>query len=123
MSTAFHPQTDGQTERTNQTLEQYLRAYLNYQQDNWVQLLPIAQHAHNDTKNQTTGKTPFYALYGYHPLQGRNIQISQENETAIRITKNIQELHAQLKQDIEYINERTARFYNKKRTAVPTDLK
>jgi hypothetical protein len=43
LSTAFHPQTDGQTERTNSILEQYLRAYVNYQQDNWNELLPISR--------------------------------------------------------------------------------
>ena len=42
LSTAYHPQTDGQTERTNQTLEQYLRSYVSYQQDDWVRLLPLA---------------------------------------------------------------------------------
>jgi len=45
LSTAFHPQTDGQTERTNSTLEQYLHAYVNYQQDNWKELLPMAEFA------------------------------------------------------------------------------
>ena len=44
MSMAFHLQTDGKTERTNAILEQYLRAYVNYQQDNWVELLPIVTH-------------------------------------------------------------------------------
>jgi len=48
LSTAFHPQTDGQTERTNSTLEQYLRAYVNYQQDNWKELLPVAEFAYNN---------------------------------------------------------------------------
>jgi len=48
LSTAFHPQTDGQTERTNSTLEQYLRAYVNYQQDNWKELLPMAEFAYNN---------------------------------------------------------------------------
>ena len=42
-STAFHPQTDGQTERVNQVLEQYLRAFVNWEQDNWVELLPFAE--------------------------------------------------------------------------------
>jgi len=44
VSTAFHPETDGQTERINQTLEQYLRSYCLYQQDDWVSLLPFVQH-------------------------------------------------------------------------------
>ena len=43
-STAFHPQTDGQTERVNQVLEQYLRAFVNWEQDNWVDLLPFAEY-------------------------------------------------------------------------------
>jgi hypothetical protein len=42
LSTAFHPQTDGQTERINQNMEQYLRCYVNYEQDNWVEWLLIA---------------------------------------------------------------------------------
>ncbi|SLM35309.1 reverse transcriptase domain protein [Lasallia pustulata] len=65
LSTAYHPQTDGQTERLNQTLEQYLRNYMNYQQDNWVELLPVAQLAYNTAKNATIGCTPFYANYGF----------------------------------------------------------
>jgi len=45
LRTAFHPQTDGQTERTNAVLEQYLRAYINYQQDDWCAYLPRAELA------------------------------------------------------------------------------
>jgi hypothetical protein len=67
LSTAFHPQTDGQTERQNQTLEQYLRAYTNYQQDDWVSLLPLAEFAYNNSKHSQLGYSPFYALYGYNP--------------------------------------------------------
>jgi len=66
LSTAFHPQTDGQTERANTTLEQYLRAYCNYQQDDWEKLLPIAEFCYNNTQTGTTRITPFLANYGYH---------------------------------------------------------
>ena len=66
LSTAYHPQTNGQTERTNQTLEQYLRCYVNYQQNNWVELLPIAQFAYNNS-TAVTNISPFYANYGKHP--------------------------------------------------------
>jgi len=54
LSTAYHPQTDGQTERTNQTLERYLRHYSTFTQDNWVQLLPMAQLALNGRVSATT---------------------------------------------------------------------
>jgi transposase InsO family protein len=59
LSTAFHPQTDGQTERQNQTMEQYLRAFSNYEQDNWVELLPLAEFAYNNSVHHSTQMTPF----------------------------------------------------------------
>ena len=67
MSTVFHPQTDGQTERQNQVLEHYLRMFVNYQQDDWVSLLPIAEFAYNNSTHASTRLTPFYSLMGYHP--------------------------------------------------------
>lgn len=67
LSTAFHPQTDGQTERQNQTLEQYLRSYINYEQDIWVYWLPMAEFAYNNSVQKSTGMTPFFAMSGYHP--------------------------------------------------------
>ena len=47
LSTAFHPQTDGQTERQNQVLETYLRIFTNEEQKNWASLLPFAEYAYN----------------------------------------------------------------------------
>ena len=61
ISTAFHPQTDGQTERTNAILEQYLPAYVNYQQDKWTELLPLAEFAYNNSKQEMIKHTPFFA--------------------------------------------------------------
>src|SRR4051794_15927973 len=54
LSTAFHPQTDGQTERQNQVLEQYLRAYVDYQQDDWVTMLPMAEFTYNNSVHSST---------------------------------------------------------------------
>jgi transposase InsO family protein len=67
LSMAFHPETDSQMERTNATLEQYLRAYCNYQQDNWKTLLPITEFCYNNTKSETLGIMPFSTNYSYHP--------------------------------------------------------
>ena len=67
MSTSFHPQTDGQTERVNQVIEAYLRPYLNKEQDDWTDLLPMAEHVYNNSVTSATGMTPFYANYGRHP--------------------------------------------------------
>jgi len=65
-STAIHPQTDGQTDRHNQTMVQYLRAFCNYEQDNWVELFPLAEFAYNTAIHASTRMTPFWANYHYH---------------------------------------------------------
>ena len=67
VSTAYHPRTDGQSERTNQWLKQYLRFWVNHHQDNWRQLLPMAEYAHNLWRNETTKTTPYQTLMGYNP--------------------------------------------------------
>ena len=66
-TSGYHLEGDGQTEHTNQTLEQYLRVYCNYQQDNWSSLLPLAEFAYNNAPSATTGISPFFANKGYHP--------------------------------------------------------
>jgi len=67
MSTAFHPQTDGQTERLNQTIEAYLRAFVSKEQDNWVSLLPMAEFAYNNSVTIGNGETHLHANFGFHP--------------------------------------------------------
>ncbi|CAG8638636.1 1222_t:CDS:1, partial [Paraglomus occultum] len=67
MSTAFHPQTDGQTERLNRTLEEMLRIYATYKQDQWDEYLPAAEFAYNNSKQASTGFTPFELDNGQHP--------------------------------------------------------
>jgi hypothetical protein len=62
---AFHPQIDGQTERVNQIMEAYLHYYINYKQNNWVELLPLVQYIYNSVESEGTGITPFFANYGY----------------------------------------------------------
>ena len=65
--TAFHLQTDGETEQVNQELEQYLRIFCNFQADNWAQLLPFMEFAHNAQSHSATGKSPFEVWYRYRP--------------------------------------------------------
>jgi len=66
MSTAYHPQTDGQTERTNQVLEGYLFTFVNYNQHDWYQLLPLAEHPYNNSGTNVHQMTTFFANYGFH---------------------------------------------------------
>ena len=70
LSTAYHPETDGQTERMNAVLEQYLRVYVNYLQDDWVEWLASAEFASNNACSETTRTSPFFALYGFNPRMG-----------------------------------------------------
>jgi hypothetical protein len=63
----FSPKMDGQTERVNTTLEQYLHVYVNYQQDDWVSLLPLAEIAYNNALHSATGVPLFLTNKGYHP--------------------------------------------------------
>jgi transposase InsO family protein len=79
LSTAYHPQTDGQTERLNSVLEQYLRSFINYEQDDWVDLLPMAEFAYNNSVHASTKETPFRVLYGYDP-RVIELQTNIENE-------------------------------------------
>ncbi|ESK87491.1 hypothetical protein Moror_11577 [Moniliophthora roreri MCA 2997] len=67
MSTTFHPQTDGESERVNQELEVFLRLFCSRQQDKWAELLPFAEFAHNNRIHSTMKKSPFYLMMGYNP--------------------------------------------------------
>ena len=58
---------DGQLEHMNTIIEEYLRAYINYQQDNWVALLPMCEFAVHNSFSESTKFSPFLANYGYHP--------------------------------------------------------
>jgi hypothetical protein len=66
-STAYHPRTDGQSERSNQWVETAIRFISDHHQTNWAPYLPIAQFAHNNWPSETTRKLPFFLLMGYHP--------------------------------------------------------
>jgi hypothetical protein len=66
MSTAEHPQTDGQSEATVKIVQKLIRPFV-FQDQDWEQLLPSLEFAYNDTQQSSTGQTPFYLNYGYHP--------------------------------------------------------
>lgn len=67
LSTAYHPQTDGQTERVNQDLETFLRIFIDYRQHDWKPLLKFAEFAYNNKAHTATQKSPFEAFQGYSP--------------------------------------------------------
>ena len=99
-TSGYHPEANGQAERTNQTLEQYLRIYCNYQQDNWSELLPLAEFAYNNAPSATTGVSPFFANKGYHP----NLSVYPERDIASSRARDfvidLDELQSTLKEEI-----------------------
>ena len=78
LSSAYQPLTDGQTERTNQVLKGYLRKFVNHDQNDWYQLLPLAEYAYNNSKASAHKLTPFFPNYGFDPqtewLKERDVQ-------------------------------------------------
>ena len=118
-TSGYHPEGDGQTERTNQTLEQYLRIFCNYQQDNWHALLPLAEFAYNNTPSATTGVSPFFANKGYHP----NLTVHPERDLASSRAKDLvvdlDELHQQLRKSIAEAQQRYQGPADARRTPPP----
>jgi transposase InsO family protein len=112
-STAYHPQTDGQTERANQEIEKYLRLFINYHQDDWHDWLPMAEFALNNRRNDATGYSPFFLNKGYHPNMHINrphvFQDESAEAFATRLAKNIEDSNAALKLAAEAMQRDAAR--------------
>ncbi|TPX29973.1 hypothetical protein SeLEV6574_g08663, partial [Synchytrium endobioticum] len=89
MSTAYHPETDGQTERTNQTLETYLRCFTSFDQDDWFKWLPQAEFAYNNSCHESIGMSPFMANTGQDArsfmLEGEQIAVKYDVPVADKI--------------------------------------
>ncbi|KAF7785180.1 hypothetical protein Agabi119p4_1345 [Agaricus bisporus var. burnettii] len=104
LSTAYHPQTDGQTERMNQEIETYLRAFINYRQDDWTRWLPMAEFHYNDKTHAATGQTPFFLNYGLHPWKG-NITVETTNPSATSLIGELEDVREEAKAAMETNNE------------------
>ena len=94
-TSSYHPEGDAQTECVNQTLEQYLQVYCNYQQDNWSDLQPLAAFTYNNALNVTTGLTPFYTNKGYHPSITIHPEYDITSTRAWDFAVNLDNLHQQ----------------------------
>jgi transposase InsO family protein len=115
LSTAFHPQTDGQTERQNQVLETYLRIFCEEQQSNWAKLLPMAEFAYNNSEQTSLRCSPFRALYGFDPEIRYDLS-GIENAKVPAVKDRIQELatlRETLKSRWQAASESQAKHYNK----------
>ena len=117
LSTAFHPQTDGQTERTNRVLEEMLRHFTSPRQDDWDEYLSLAEFAVNNAKQASTGQSPFYLVYGRHPrtpaditpLPAKTKQAPAADEFAAKIKQGIEDA----KRSLQSAQARQKHYYDK----------
>ncbi|SOV03667.1 uncharacterized protein UDID_19112 [Ustilago sp. UG-2017a] len=121
-SSAYHPQSDGQTERINQVLEQFLRGYSNHLQTDWSDLLPLAEFSYNNAEHASTQLTPFFANYGYHP------RFSFDNTdpaspalfpTTRSYTDQLKQLHEYVRGELVKANSQSAEQFDKCRLPAP----
>jgi len=112
-STAWHSQTDGQTECINQELDQYLRLFLNERQDDWYDLLPMAEFQHNNHVHSATQQPPFLLDTGHIPRIGfEPRQNHSDLETVNEFTERMRVAINEAKSAIRKVQDDMKRYYN-----------
>jgi len=119
-TTAYHPQGDGQTERVNQELEQYIRLFVNERQDDWRGLLPLAEFQYNNHVHSATQNVPFLLDTGRIPRMGfepnqRRSHVESVNEFTDRMKDTLEEAKAALVKSKDDM----AKYYDRNRTPAP----
>jgi len=115
LSMAYHPQTDGQTERTNQELEQYLRMYINHRQNNWSEWLATAEFTFNNKVYTATKMSLFQVNYGRELRMGFDIRKKGKNEKAKEFAKEMKERHEETRAALVKSQEEMKRQADKSR--------
>jgi len=105
LSMAYHPQTDGQTERTNQELEKYLRMYVNHRQNNWSEWLATAEFAFNNKVYTVTKMSLFKVNYGREPRMDFDIRKKGKNEKAEEFVREMKERHEEARAALVKVQE------------------
>ncbi len=116
-STAYHPQTDGQTEQVNQEVEKYLRIFINHLQDNWVEWLSLAAFVHNNRVHSATGKSPFEVNYSYNAdiLPGAKPKAPFRMPASTTFISEMQKIHEEAKRALEKAADQMKAQYDKKK--------
>ena len=116
LSTAFHPQTDGQTERMNRVLEEMLRAFVGSAFDSWDKHLPCCEFAINNAFQESIRTTPFFLNYGRHPRSPTNSAFLPTELVGSNFVTGMHEALEDAKRFLRIAQERQARYANKRRT-------
>ena len=119
MSTAYHPQTDGQTERVNQSLEQYLRIFCSHRQDDWAQLLSTAEFSYNNAAHESTGLSPFFVEYGWNPRMAPDVKEGLKHPSLEDIFRDRAEAREQAEASLTLAAERMKWYYDQHKASVP----
>ena len=115
LSTAYHLEIDGQTERTNQELEQYLRMYVNYRQNTWAKWLAMAEFAFNNKVHTATKMSLFQVNYGREPRMGFDIRKRGKNDKVEEFVKEMKERHEEAKAALVKLQEEMKRQVDRSR--------
>jgi len=118
LSTAFHPQTDGQTERVNQELEQYLRMFIDYRQEQWPEWLGTAEFAYNNKAHLSTQTTPFKANYRQNPRMGFEERKKRKYKGAEKFVTKMKEIQEKAKAALGKAQEEMKKYADRKRRKV-----
>ena len=115
LSTAFYPQTDKQTKRMNQELEQYLQMFIDHCQEQWPEWLGTAEFAYNNKVHSSTKMSPFEANNGQNPRIGFELRKKGRFKGAERFTKKMEEVQSEAKAALTKVQEKIRRYANRKR--------
>ena len=118
MLTVFHPQIDGQMERVNQELEQYLRMFIDYRQEQWPDWLGTAEFAYNNKAHSSTKTSPFKTNYGQDPRMGFEVRKKGKYEGAEKFVVKIKEIQEEAKAALEKAQEEMKKYADRKRAEV-----
>ena len=118
LSTAFHPQTDGQTERINQELEQYLRFFIKHRQEDWLEWLVAAEFAINNKVHTATKVSPFIANYGKELRMGEDIRIKGKVESATEFVERMKKVQEEAEAALRKTQEEMKRYADRGRREI-----
>jgi len=118
LSMAFHLQTDGQTERVNQELEQYLRMFIDHRQEQWPEWLGIAEFAYNNKALSSTKISPFKVNYRQDPRMGFEERKKGKYTGAEKFIEKIKEIQREVKATLEKAQEKIRKYMNRKRSDI-----
>ena len=118
MSTAFHSQTDSQTERVNQELEQYLRMFIDHRQEQWPDWLGTVEFAYNNKVHSSTKTSPFKANYGQDPRMGFEVRKKRKYKGAKKFVIKMKKVQKEAKAVLGKVQEEMKKYADRKRAEV-----